>query len=274
MRTNNVRLCNFEQEKMSQIDYQKFITNVLSQGRFSFTRDEVVAIGASPDLARRALSRYIQKGNLYSVRQGFYVIITPEFLHQKRVPELMFIDDLMQYLDSPYYISHLSAAALYGAGHQQPMTFFVTNSNKKFRDINNDKHRINFIYRQQWDSQITSSFKTRAGYVQVSTPEATMFDLVESQKILGLGRIIEVVQELADTATNSKLKGIVNCYPVAISQRLGYILDMVGGDSSVIEKSLKNKKVHPVPFSLAKKRRGDLNDKWKIIINDVIQTDI
>ena len=109
--------------KMPQMDYEAFITNILSQGRISFTREEILSMGVSSESVKRAISRYTQKGRLYSVRQGFYVIITPEFLHQKRVPELMFIDDLMKYLNSPYYVSLLSAAALHGAGHQQPMTF-------------------------------------------------------------------------------------------------------------------------------------------------------
>lgn len=265
--TSNIKI-------MPQMDYEAFITNILSQGRISFTREEILSMSVSSESVKRAISRYTQKGRLYSVRQGFYVIITPEFLHQKRVPELMFIDDLMKYLNSPYYVSLLSAAALHGAGHQQPMTFFVTNSNTKLRNINNERHRINFTLRQQWLPEMVVSLKTRMGYVQVSTPEATMFDLVENQKTLGLGRAIEVIRELTEITKSSKIKEIINYYPIAIRQRLGYILDLIGGDSTVIEKSLKGVKVHPVPFSLAKRRIGGLDDKWKIVMNDTIKIDI
>ncbi|KAA6343689.1 hypothetical protein EZS27_008633 [termite gut metagenome] len=37
----------------------------------------------------------------------------------------LFIDNLMKSLDKPYYVSLSSAAALYGAVHQQPMRYTV-----------------------------------------------------------------------------------------------------------------------------------------------------
>lgn len=257
-----------------EMSYDSFINNILSQGRFSFSKDDMIAHGFSPDLARKALFRYVQKGQLYVVRKGFYVIITPEFLAQGRVPELMFIDELMQYVNCPYYVSLLSAAALHGAGHQQPMTFFVTQSGEKQRNITNDRHRIDFSLSQHWASETIMPFKTRVGYIQVSTAEATMFDLVIAQKKLGLSRVLEVLQELTEITRKSKIKSIVKYYPTAISQRLGYMLDLIGSDSTAIEIHLKRERLHAVPFSLSRPRVGVIDDKWKIIINDNIATDL
>jgi hypothetical protein len=38
-------------------------------------------------------------------------------------PASWFIDDLMRFLGQPYYVGLLSAAAIHGAAHQQPMVF-------------------------------------------------------------------------------------------------------------------------------------------------------
>ncbi|OWR81555.1 hypothetical protein SJDPG12_08790 [Porphyromonas gingivalis SJD12] len=254
--------------------YGTFIESVLAEGRLTFSRQELISRGVSPELVKRTISRYTQLGKLYSIRQGFYAIVTPEFSTQNRVPEVLFIDDLMKYLRIPYYVSLLSAAALHGAGHQQPMSFFVTQSGTKIRDIETGKYLIDFTLSQHWESESVMSLKTRTGYIQVSTPEATIFDLVISQKKIGLGRSIEVIQELTDIIQKSKMRSLVRFYPVAIRQRVGYILDFIGVDSTIIESSLKSEILHKVPFSLSKPRVGTADEKWKVIMNETITTDI
>lgn len=275
MGTFIVPICEFEQffDYLNML-YKTFIESVLSEGRITFSREELISLGLSPDLVKRTISRYTQLGKLYSIRQGFYVIITPEFIIPNRVPELLFIDDLMKYLDTPYYVSLLSAAALHGAGHQQPMSFFVTHSGTKIRNINSERHFIDFTLSQRWISDAVMPLKTRTGYIQVSTPEATAFDLIISQKKFGLSRTIEVIQELTDVIQKGRMRAIVKAYPLAIRQRLGYILDFIGADSAVIESSLKSKVLHTTPLSLSKPRIGTADDKWKIIMNDTITTDI
>ena len=120
--------------------YIDFINQVLSVGRISFTLDEVIEkSGYDRKIAQVSLSRLISKGKILLIRRGFYVIITPEFSIQRNIPYIMYIDDLMKYLQRNYYVSLLSAAALHGAAHQQPMQFFVTTTMPFIRDIKKEK---------------------------------------------------------------------------------------------------------------------------------------
>lgn len=50
----------------------------------------------------------------------------------------------MNSLNKKYYVGMLSAAALYGAAHQQPMEFFVITKKPALRNIKNKKLKINF----------------------------------------------------------------------------------------------------------------------------------
>ena len=156
--------------------YSGFIRQVLSVGRISFSIEEVMQqSGYGRKIAQVSLSRLASNGEIALVRRGFYVIITPEFSLQKNVPPLMYIDDLMRYIGRDYYISLLSAAALHGAAHQQPMRFFVTTGMPPVRNIENDRLHIAFNIKKEWNNSCITQMKTRTGYVNVSTPETTLW---------------------------------------------------------------------------------------------------
>ncbi|MGH7573003.1 MAG: type IV toxin-antitoxin system AbiEi family antitoxin domain-containing protein [Gemmatimonadota bacterium] len=53
------------------------------------------------------------------------------------------IDDLMRFLEQPYYVGLLSAAAIHGAGYQQPMVFQVI-TDQPTREIRIGRQRIEF----------------------------------------------------------------------------------------------------------------------------------
>lgn len=258
--------------------YSGFIRQVLSVGRISFTIEDVMRqSGYGRKIVQVSLSRLVAKGDIILIRRGFYTIITPEFSLQKNVPPLMYIDDLMKYLGKDYYVSLLSAASLHGSAHQQPMRFFVTTGMPPVRNIENDKLYINFNIKKEWSNICITKMKTRTGYVNVSTPETTILDLVESQRNVGLARIVGIIDELSESISKSSLRKTATYYPTAIIQRLGCILDnllekedLTNGLASV----LAGRMVYPQYLSLSAQKNGRMNDKWKVIVNDKIETDI
>lgn len=258
--------------------YNDFIKQILSVGRISFTIEEVIQqSGYSRKTAQVSLSRLASKGDIMLVRRGFYVIITPEFSLQKSVPPLMYIGDLMKYIGRDYYISLLSAAALHGAAHQQPMRFFVTTGMPPIRNIENDSLHITFNVKKEWNNICVIEKKTRTGYVKVSTPEATMLDLVETQRTFGLARIVSIIDELSDSISKSTLRTTATYYPSAIVQRLGYIFERLL-ESEDLAKSLSfvltKRTLYPQYLSLSAKKCGTLDKKWKVIVNDEIEIDL
>lgn len=258
--------------------YGGFIRQVLSVGRISFTIEEVIQqSGYGRKIAQVSLSRLASNGEIALIRRGFYVIITPEFSLQKSVPSLMYIDDLMKYIGRGYYVSLLSAAALHGAAHQQPMHFFVTTSMPPVRNIKNDRLHIAFNIKKEWDNSCVTQMKTRMGYVNVSTPEATMLDLVEKQRTFGLARIVGIIDELSECIGKSSLRNTATYYPTAIIQRLGYIFERMLGKADLtkgLASVLAKRTAYPQYLSLSAEKHGTLDTKWKVIVNDEIATDI
>lgn len=158
---------------------EDFINEVRAKGRYSFALDELKSIFDQSDKAvNQSLFRLKNKRKIAQIRKGYYAILSPEFSRQQMVPPYLFIDDLMHSLKKPYYVGLLSAAALYGAAHQQPMEYFVIVKRPALRDIKNKKIKINFFVKKQWRKQDIVQKKTDAGYINVSSPELTTLDLL------------------------------------------------------------------------------------------------
>ncbi|HCC52500.1 MAG TPA: hypothetical protein DEQ30_10950, partial [Porphyromonadaceae bacterium] len=118
--TNFVIKCNLKlMESVAQNTYNyidKYLIEVRSQGRYAFTAEELKdKFNLSLNALNQLLYRLKQKNEIALIRQGFYVIIPPEYSKQGFLPPYLYIDDLMKWLDKPYYVGLLSAAALYGA---------------------------------------------------------------------------------------------------------------------------------------------------------------
>ena len=210
------------------------------------------------------------------IRQGFYAIIPPEYSKQGIIPPYLYIDDLMKSLHKPYYVGLLSAAALYGAAHQQPTGYTVITQSPAPRSI--DKLKILFFSKQEFTQDGIVQQKTPAGYINVSSPELTALDFFDYIHKFGINRITTVLQELSEEMTSSLLLKIAKQYPnTAAIQRLGYILDAVVSMeklSDVLWKVLNERRFFPVPLSPQKAKTGEIYHKWKIIQNMEIESDL
>ena len=103
-----------------------FVEDLQARGRYTFTRAEGASGKDRSDVAlEAALRRLKRRGRIASPRRGFYVLVPVEYREAGCPPANWFIDDLMRFLKQPYYVGLLSAAAIHGAAHQQPMVFQV-----------------------------------------------------------------------------------------------------------------------------------------------------
>jgi predicted transcriptional regulator of viral defense system len=120
-------------EKKNKIS--DWINQQLSWGRYSFTLSYLQAeMPEKSDASiKTALKRLVTKNKIISVFKGFYIIIPPAYQNMGILPPVMFMDDLMEYLKRPYYVSLLSAAAMHGAAHQQPQVYFVCTTLPRMR---------------------------------------------------------------------------------------------------------------------------------------------
>jgi predicted transcriptional regulator of viral defense system len=258
---------------------EDFINKIRSVGRYSFSLDEVKQqFDISDNAINQNLYRLKNKKQVAQIRKGFYAIITPEYTHQGMIPPAFFIDDLMQSLNKRYYVGLLSAAALYGAAHQQPMEFFVITEKPALRKISTKKLKINFYVKKDWADEDIENKKTDAGNIKVSTPELTALDLLYYNNNIGLNNTVTILKELMAEINPAELTKTAKRYPQAVAiQKLGYLLDREIGNEKLANalcKVLNGKTIFPVALSNKKNKKSAIDEKWKLIKNVQIESDL
>lgn len=261
-----------ETDSASTSKIQDYLFKIRSRGRYSFTLDEIrSSLSISEDAINQSLYRLKSKGRIAQVRQRFFVILPPEYASSGTLPVYFFIDQMMKWLDKPYYLGLLTAAALHGSAHQQPMESFIVTRPPALRKIIHENRAINFLLKQSWDDMDVTRKKSESGYINVSSAELTALDLLLYNNWLTINRAAEIISELVDAMRPSVLSQTARRFPVtATIQRLGYLLDVEFGNeklASSLQKVLATRKVYAVPLSTSKERKGEISPRWKIIVN-------
>lgn len=258
-----------------------YLDSLQANGRYTFTREEAMAVlGSTANAFRFSVLRLIKKKRLVRPRQGFYVIVPTEYLEIGAPPAAWFIDSLMNFYEQPYYVTLLSAAALYGAAHQQPQSFQVM-TNKPLRPINTGRSQIQFFTKKVITPTHYRSIKTPTGYMNVSLPEMTAFDLVRYVKVAGyFNHVATVLAELQESFDKKRFLNILETENLELPdvQRLGYLLEIVGANVGIIlflKQWLKKKKPCLVPLRPDKGyEKNQKSMDWHLYINEKIETDI
>ena len=258
-----------------------FIEKLQSQGRYSFLKKEAITcLKISKDAFKSSAWRLINKKRLVRPKQNFYVIVPPEYITLGCPPISWFIDDLMRHLKMPYYVGLLTAATMYGAGHQQPNVFQVMTA-RTVRPINLGSISIDFICNNLLKKTQVEKIQTPTGYMNVSTPETTAYDLVKYLPLVGhINNVSTVLIELTEKLRGDKLTKIAqNVAPVRSIQRLGYILDYIksGINTDKLVQVMRKKRAQYIPLIYGKKipaSKDNKNKRWKILINEIIEPDL
>ena len=249
-----------------------FVDSLQARGRYTFARDEAgKALGGSDLALKRAIERLSKKKRIIMVGRKFYVIVPLEYQASGILPATWFIEDFMSFVDRPYYVGLLSAAALHGAAHQQPQEFHVITKQPK-RDIEAAGLKIRFFMKSRMEQTPFVRAKTETGYIRVSSPGATAIDLIRYEaRIGGIHRSFTVLQELAELIKGrelldaAKLEGELACV-----QRLGYLLEKIGRRDiiSPLARWLATRQPILIPLKATLPRKGfSRNSKWRIIEN-------
>lgn len=257
-----------------------WIRELLAEGRYFFTSKEaILALKKSSIAVRASVRRLKAKGLIVSPVRGFNIIISPEYQSLGCLPPEQFIPDLMSFLEQPYYAGLLTAAQFYGASHQQPQEFqvFIPQNRKR---IMCGKANIHFIAKYFAKDIPTVSIKTPRGYLSISTPEITAFDLILYPHYAGgLSNVATVLVELLEKISPQKLVQAAKFVPnISTIQRLGFLLENVLKKktfalpfSNIVKK--KARAFIPLVPSLPKK--GAVVDKrWKVLMNMKIEPEL
>jgi len=260
---------------------ESFINNLRSNGRYSFSLQEVRAIFQQSDEAiKKAMQRLKRKKEIARIRNEFYVIVTPEYRSKGILPPSLFVADLMKYLEKDYYVGLLNAAAYYGAAHQQPQSYSIITKRPSLRNIDNNDLKINFYIKKDWSKEDILQRKVDTGYINISSPELTALDLVGYfENAGGLNRVATVLEELSESIKEDKLIETIKRYtPLTTVQRLGFLLENVLGFTNLsepIKDYLKTENTFPILLRPQKEKLNMITgNDWKVAQNIEIETDL
>ncbi|HAH05988.1 MAG TPA: hypothetical protein DCM05_05570 [Elusimicrobia bacterium] len=253
----------------------RFVDELLGQGRYAFTREEVARrLGTSAAAVSMSLHRLMRAKRLVLPRSGFYVIVDPQHRAAGTLPPEWFIHPLMKDMARPYYVGLLSAAQLHGAAHQRPQEFQVVIPRRAVRPVRAGNVLIRFHGKGPFDRSQTQEVKTPTGIMIASTPPTTAWDLVRYSKAAGgLENVATVLSELAESLDGAGLRDALKRHgETVVAQRLGYLLDRLGRRklSEGLVDRVQGAALRPLdptaPLTGASKSR-----KWSLLINARIE---
>ncbi len=257
----------------------EFVDRLQESGRYTFVREEALReLHLNAASLKKAVMRLAAKARIAVPRRGFYVIVPVEYRVAGAPPPTWFIDGLMLHLGRPYYAGLLSAAALYGAAHQQPQEFqIITDRPQRLMRIG--RSRIRFLVKKNIVCVAIEEHKTETGTIRVSTPEATAIDLLRYTRVIGgLDGAATVLVELVERIDGHKLAEAAQADgEIAAIQRLGFILENVGADkqTSILADWINERNPRNIPLNPEKSMKGHpSNRRWRIVVNDTIERDI
>ena len=247
-------------------------------GRYVLTREQALkGLRISEEALRKAVQRLVAKRRLAVPRRGFFVIVPMEYREAGAPPPSWFIDELMKFCERRYYVGLLSAAALYGAAHQQPQEFQVV-TDGQLRPVVAGRARIRFFRKLHIEQTPTKEINTETGVMRIATPEATALDLLRYVEGAGhIGHAATVVDELTEKMDARRLAELAKLEgDLPNAQRLGYLLDHVGGSKAAAALAAWIAEQRPRFVSLRPDRSSRLaekNDRWRVLINEKIEVD-
>jgi predicted transcriptional regulator of viral defense system len=223
------------------------------------------------------LYRLKKKGRIVSPRRDFFVIVPREYQVAGSPPASWFIDDLMRHLGRECYVALLSAAAMHGAGHQQPMAFQII-ADAVERNIEVGRVRIEFHLSSLMDGVSTMNVQTETGEMKVATPATTAFDLMRFPEASGYwSNIATVLSELAEMLVPEALAQQASRVARTDVQRLGWLLQRIGEFelADALWEFLEGQRLQPTPLTGGKSISSSaLDRRWYILVNDEVELDL
>jgi predicted transcriptional regulator of viral defense system len=254
---------------------------LIALGRHFVTNDELAElVGVPATEVRHSLRRQRDLNTLVPVTKGAWVPVPPQYRRYGAPPVDHFIDPLMNFFGHRYYVGFLTAAAIHGASHQAAMVFQVV-TNAALRDRTIGAQRVSFIRRSDMERRATVRRVVPTGRINVSTPEVTVLDLVETPSFgAGLSNVATVIAELLDAGVLDPvaLGEQANHYSTAVIQRVGHLVEQMGNETDKsIDLAALWELVDGAPLvDLYPRadRSGQRDDRWNVMANIDIEPDL
>lgn len=246
---------------------------------FYITREETIKDINTSHVSFNGAARLLcEKNKLYKLHPDFYIIVPFEFQDEKCPPPDMFFDSFMRFLDVNYYISLFSAAAFY-QNYTLAVPEFQAMIPKLRHPIRTPSYTIRYFTKKHWPSVGINRVRTSYGFLNISSPELTAFDLLKycytTEETEILKKTLQCFSKKLDANQLVKLAETMDSPRAEIIhwQRLGYILDEIGQTELTDPLAQWIRKINPRSGYLNPPKpdkyihNEDKNTKWKLLIN-------
>lgn len=249
-----------------------YVDEQLAGGRVAFSLADLTRkTGLSDSAAIRQLHRLGAQVAKVSPAQPFYLIVTPEHRFRGAPPVDWWLDDYFRWLQRPYYLALMSAASAHGSNPQSlQVTQVMTDSPR--RPLQVGRLRVEFFVKRGIENTPTQMLANAYAPTRVSTPSATVFDLIRyAPRIGGIGRAIETLRPLLAGIGPKDLRAVLDAEgELASAQRLGYVLERAGQKrlAQVIDRWLPtSRKVFPLATTATRRSDAVPVSRWRIVDN-------
>lgn len=203
-----------------------FIERQLAKGRVAFSLTDLIKETRLSAIAARFQLLRSNRVVRVSPRQRFFLIVTPEHRAIGAPPMTWWLHDYFKWLNQPYYLALQSAAGSYGSN---PQALQVTQVMTKIprRPLEIGRLRIQFFVKRTVEQTPMQLLANAFAPLHVSTPEATVFDLIRyASRIGGIERAMETIVPLVPLLRVTELRRVLEIENgVATAQRLSCVLE-------------------------------------------------
>ena len=242
-----------------------------AHGKLVSALDELAKdAGLSRLAARRQFERLGSKAVQLPGRPSLLLTVPPEDRPRGAPPVAAWLHDYMRRRALHYYVGLLSAAALHGSSSQVPMAMQIIVP-EPVRTFEVGRLRIEFITKRRVDRTPLSVLPGLAAPMNVSTPAATLLDLVAfSRRVGGITRVLEIAEGLKPKLTAHELRDALHAgVSIPVMQRTGYLLEHLECPSlaSILDKFLPST-CAPVPLQAGTTANHALCiERWRVLDN-------
>jgi len=193
--------------------------------------------------------------------------VPPEHRAIGAPPLTWWIDDFFAYQMEPYYLGLLTAAAHHGAQHQVPqITQILTRQPRRPWQLG----RMKIVFVTKKAISHTPTLRVTGGWApfRVSTPEATVFDLVQyPEHVGGIVRAAELITELKWKLTLSGFRPALSApLTTTLLQRTGFLLEALDmkPHSRLIAAALQARRLQPTVLELGTTVTTTPHNRWNV----------
>ena len=222
-----------------------------------------------PEHRKQIVFRLKRKKILSPIKPGIYI-----FSPLEAGPEGMGVDELLIprlfFPKKNYYVGYSTMFNYYEFTEQLFQTVYVLNTTKRMEKVICGLS-YKFIKIPENRMYGIEKIKIRDEEVNISSKERTLIDLIYFNK--PVGGIVGASQIFTGIVNNDKcdIKKLVEyavCFPtITIRKRIGLILDDAGVSENILKPLIKSIEKASIS-SLNGSRKGTLNKKWRVIVND------